>query len=177
MIDQLVRIISLKMKDKYPREMPEADVMQYALKFLITNIAPIFLIVLYGLVTNNIVNVLLTLGGFSLLRMFSGGYHINSAELCVVTSIIIIILISEFSYLFVDYILILNVLSLFLVLIYAPSNIRSQTRLPDKYDKLLKLISIMIILINIYISNIYLSVSMFVQSLLLIRSLKGGDKK
>ena len=177
MIDQLVSIISLKLKEKYPKELPEIDVMQYALKFLITNIAPIFLIVLYGLVSDNVVNVLFTLGGFSLLRMFSGGYHIKSAELCVFTSIIMIILISEFSFLFVDYILVINALSLFLVLIYAPSNIRSQTRLPDKYDILLKLISITIILINIYISNVYFSVSIFVQSLLLIRSLKGGDKK
>lgn len=174
MINKFALNVSIKLKSKYPSELPELDVLEYAIKFILTNIIPILIILSYGAITDNISNILLSLGSFSLLRMFSGGYHITSPELCITTSVALIILISEFSYLFEDYILFMNIVSFILVAIYSPSNIRSQTLLPEKYDTLFKLISCIIIIINIYINNAYISSALFAQSVLLIR-LKGGE--
>ncbi|MBT2759909.1 accessory gene regulator B family protein [Paenibacillus sp. ISL-20] len=177
LIDNFVLSISSKMKSKYPLELPERDVLEYALKFIITNVIPIITIILYGIVSDNLINILLSLGAFSLLRMFSGGYHIKSPELCIVTSIALIISLGQFGYLMADYIVLMNIISLILVIIYAPSNIRKQTLIPEKYDMILKLISCVIILINIYINNTYVSISILAQSILLIRPLKGGEKE
>ncbi|WP_374198262.1 accessory gene regulator B family protein [Paenibacillus lautus] len=165
------------MKRRYPSELPELDILEYSLKFITTNVVPILLIILYGMTIGNLTNVLLTLLSFSLLRMFSGGYHIRSPELCIATSVTLIISISEFGHLLKEYTTIMNLASLLLVLLYSPSNIRMQTLIPKKYDTLLKVSSCVIIIINIYINNIFICVALLAQSLLLIRPLKGGEKE
>ncbi|WP_431785845.1 accessory gene regulator B family protein [Paenibacillus lactis] len=177
MINKFVFNISSRMKRKYPTELPELDILEYSLKFIITNVLPIIVIILYGVVSENLVNVLISLGSFSLLRMFSGGYHIKIPELCILTSAALIISISEIGQKLTEHTMIMGIVSLLMVMVYAPSNIRMQTLIPEKYDILLKLASCGIIIINIYINDAIAITAVFAQSLLLIRPLKGGEKE
>ena len=112
MINKFVFNISSRMKRKYPTELPELDIVEYSLKFIITNVLPIIVIILYGVVSENLMNVLISLGSFSLLRMFSGGYHIKTPELCILTSVALIISISEIGHMLTDYKMIMGIVSL-----------------------------------------------------------------
>jgi accessory gene regulator B len=65
--------------------------------------------------------------------------------------------------------MIFTAVSLILILIYAPSGIERQSRIPRKYYPLLKLISFLLVASNLLIQADVLSVTFLIQALLLIK--------
>lgn len=175
MIDKYVNEAATRLVAKYPNELPPFGITRYGLKFIITNIFPIVLLLLVGLMLNNYNNVLISIISFSTLRMVSGGYHSDYPETCLIYSTIIILTISQFSSYLIGYELIMSGVALVLVAIYAPSNIENQTKILKRHFKYLKYISILIVLIGTLFNNPTVIASMLAQSLLLVR-LKGGEK-
>lgn len=176
----LINSLSLKtseaLKRKYGDVVPSIDIMRYSIKFLITNITPIILIIVISLFTDNLFNALIALIGFVSLRMLTGGYHIDSAELCVVFSTLIIILISHLTILEKWYFL-FQVTSLILVILFAPFNITNKTKIPIKHYSKLKYAAIILLLIStVVFPNIILSIAFLTQSLTLVH-LRGGGKR
>ncbi|QSF43469.1 accessory gene regulator B family protein [Paenibacillus tianjinensis] len=157
--------------------MPEKDVITYSLKFILTNLITFLLILLIGITTDNLYNILLSALSFSLLRVFSGGFHINNPDLCIASSLIIVYSISNISqFTASNYNLFFGLVSLILVIIFAPSRIEEHSIINKNKHYIFKIISIMIIIIGFLSKNEIIQFSFFIQSLTLIHlRLKGGE--
>lgn len=131
----LINNVSMKLsgtlKGKYGDAVPSIEIMRYSIKFLITNLTPILLILLIGFTTNNIINTLIAMIGFISLRLLSGGYHIASAELCIIFSTVLVVGISNMSFL-KDQWYLFQIASLILVALFAPFNIKKVPELKRK---------------------------------------------
>lgn len=176
MIDKIIMDFSKALKRKYPNELPEVETLNYVHKFIVSNIIPIIIILLIGIYTNRLEDISLSLFGFAILRGFSGGIHLKSFGACFFISTILIIGIPFLGNYIADYSVLFTVLASLIVGVYAPSNIRKQTLIPEKYFIYLKIISTLIVLSNLLIRSDILTAAFFVQALTLIR-LKGGEKK
>ncbi|WP_063562990.1 accessory gene regulator B family protein [Paenibacillus sp. O199] len=175
MIDNYVNNISRKLVDRFPTELPPYGITRYGIKFIVSNILPIMLLLLVGLMFNIYNNVLISILSFSALRLSSGGYHSEYPEICLIYSSILMLTIATFGNLFEGVEWIFSIAALILVTIFAPSNIENQTKILSKYFIYLKYIAILTVLVGALIRDPIISCSMFAQSLLLIR-LKGGDR-
>lgn len=178
MIDQITNKLSLHLKTKYPEELPSLAVTRYSVKFIISNLLPLIILLISAWLLNLVPEVITAYLGFSILRMFSGGYHIKSADLCVVASVSLIYLIVGLSnYLSNYYKLLIIIISIILALIYSPSNIKKQTKIKEEYFIYLKIATILIIVSNIFINSNILTIAFFMQSLSLIRKRVNSDKE
>lgn len=176
MIDSFATKVSTRLVEKFPDELPPLGITRYGIKFLISNVMPVIFLVIAGLLMNTLSDIVICYLAFSILRMVSGGYHAKNPEMCLVISTVLLISIAKFGHLLSDYLLIMNILSLILVIVFAPSNIENQTKILQKHFKYLKIISITIILIGFLLDNYSISSSLLIQSLLLAR-LRGGEVK
>ncbi|PYY28284.1 accessory gene regulator B family protein [Paenibacillus illinoisensis] len=175
-IDKAVSSLSHKLVERYPRELPSYAITRYGIKFLVSNIIPITLLLILGAILDILPIVSLSIASFSILRMVSGGYHAKYPEACLVISTVLIMGIAIYNEYLSPYMILCNVLSLVLVAIYAPSNIENQTKIKKKYFGHLKVISVLLVSTNFILQNTVIAASFLVQSILLIR-LKGGVKK
>ncbi|OZB98077.1 accessory gene regulator ArgB-like protein [Paenibacillus sp. XY044] len=171
MIDLFSDKLSSYLKNKYPEELPALSIVRYSIKFLISNVLPIIIIILSSILFQMTKEVVIGLLGFCILRMFSGGYHVKSAELCILTSVTVIYLIAIVGQQINSYMIVLDLISIILVGIYAPSNIKKQTRIKEENYRYLKLMSLIIVTSNIFIQSNILSVAFLIQSITLIRNL------
>lgn len=176
MIDKISLQLSVALKRKFPKGLPELETINYVHKFFFSNVVPITLILLIALLTNNLTSISLSLLGFALLRFFSGGIHLKNIVACATLSTIVIFIIPVLGDMIEGYVHYLTIVTVLIVAIYSPSNIRKQTRIPEKFFIHLKIISIMIVVSNLLIESSVLSVAYFVQAITLIR-LKGGEKR
>ncbi|MNH75614.1 putative regulator protein [compost metagenome] len=183
MIDSLCLNLATKLKEAFPNEMPSISKMKYSLKFLMANILPLLLILLSSAMLNYFYEAMFVVLGFCGLRVVSGGKHLENADVCVVVSTLFIAtvifvshLLSGSSYLS-ELLLSMNLISLLLVSIFAPSDISGFTKIKEENFKYLKIISLIIVIVAMLSKNIYLSFPIFLQSLSLVRiNLKGGEK-
>jgi accessory gene regulator B len=104
------------------------------------NLLPVVFLIILSITTGDAINYVKAMLGFALLRQISGGYHIEKAEICVVVSTLSIFLIANYSYLLIDYVNYINIISFLLVLIFSPSNIEEQTRVGKKYHFVFKIL-------------------------------------
>lgn len=175
-IDQFVDKLSHYLKDKYPNELPSYGIIRYAIKFIITNTIPILLIIILSLIFGDLQDSMIAILSFSLLRTFSGGFHFQTPEKCILFSTIMIISITKLGYYFEKYTFIMFVMSLLLTLKYAPSKITEQTKVKKENFKWFKIVSLFLVSIFYLINNPISNLAVLVQSTLLIRRLKGGEE-
>lgn len=64
----------------------DKNLFAYAVYSLLFGMIPIFIIMILGLIFNMLFEGLLLITPFMLIRKFSGGYHLKSASICIVTS-------------------------------------------------------------------------------------------
>ncbi|QWU13378.1 accessory gene regulator B [Paenibacillus sophorae] len=174
MIDKAALYIATGIKRRIPNHPASVNVLAFSLGFVINTLSIIILSLLISLFTKRTDEITVLLIAFALLRQVSGGFHLNSGVKCVLFTSTIFTLVSLFQLNEVG-ILILNIISMILILIYAPTDIEKQSRIKRKYYPLLKIISVILISTSFFISSSSLALAFFLQSLTLIR-LKGGDK-
>jgi accessory gene regulator B len=157
---------------------PSISVLKYSLIILVNTILIISLSLSIGILLGAFIETVIALISFSMLRQVSGGYHLKSSTLCATISTTMIVFIVGISkYLNQVDVIVLTTFSLILVLLYSPSNIEKQTRIPIKYHGYLKLISAAMVCINYIIVSEVIAVSFLIQTLLLIKFKKGGEHK
>lgn len=154
------------LKSKVPEHPASIAVLQYGLRFIINMFSIVLFSLIISLITGRVIETIIAMLGFAILRQFSGGIHLKSGELCIVVSVMLITLLS-FSNFNSTTTFFLNCISFFMISIFAPSNITQQTRIPTKYHGFLKYISLFIIVIGFIINNPVLSTAFLVQSLTL----------
>jgi Membrane protein putatively involved in post-translational modification of the autoinducing quorum-sensing peptide len=167
MIDALADKIAVKLKEANPEETASVEVMKFALIGLLHN-ALIFVTALtVGLVLGQFLDTLIAAICFMLLRLVSGGFHFKTPLSCLLFSSFVFVAIPLVP---IDdtWIMVVNGLTLLLVLIFAPSNIREHIRVSEKYFPVFKVISAVLVAASFLIGHPIVTLAFFVQSLTLI---------
>lgn len=103
-----------------------------------------------------------------LLRQFSGGIHLKSSNACNVVSALLILLAIyiPINYYFTGMFIV--VISIIIMLLYAPQGIQNVSRLDAKYYPILKMIAILMISTNFYFQSAFLALLFFLQAITII---------
>lgn len=168
MIHLMADRIAAGIKRTAPDHPASVAVLRYSIALLLNAVLIISLTLLLSALTGRTYEVLIILVSFALLRQVSGGIHLNSGMKCVLSTTVLFTVLSLIE-LSSTYVLVLNGIAAALCLIYAPSRIQQQTRIPVKYYPLLKLLSVLIVCSNFLIMSPVLSLSFIAQSMLLIK--------
>ncbi|GGD64396.1 accessory gene regulator B family protein [Paenibacillus nasutitermitis] len=169
MINALSHKLAVGIKSKVPDHPASIAVLQYSLSMVLNTVFILGLSFLISLFTGRSLETLVALAGFAALRQISGGYHLKSGIMCILVSTagITAITFADFGSLVT---LILNAGALLLALVFAPSRIDRQTRIPKEYFGYLKLGSMALIVISGFVGYSVLAAAFFVQALTLIRT-------
>lgn len=167
MIDRIADRLAWKIKSMNEEETASVELLSYFFAFVITNLSVVIISLSFSMLWNTLTETILAMTGFAILRAVSGGYHIQSADLCVVLSTAMMISIPLIP-LSLNLTITLTFLSLLLVAVYAPANIKKQTNIPESFHKYLKFISIVITASNFWFMSSVLALAFFIQSMLLI---------
>lgn len=167
LIEAIANRIAIKLKEANPEETASIEVMKYALFGILHNTVTLATAFLVGLVLDQFFDTFIAAVSFMLLRLVSGGYHFKTPLSCLIFSASIFVIIpliptSEIS------LFLLNILSLLLVILLAPSNIREHIRIPEKYFPLFKVISIVLVISSFFVNSPIITLAFFMQALTLI---------
>ncbi|MBB6672149.1 accessory gene regulator B family protein [Cohnella nanjingensis] len=179
MIENLSEKLAVSLKNAVPDYPGSVARLKFGIHIILNTILTIAVAVILGIVIHDLASVMVILFSFALLRAFSGGIHVKIALLCILVSAVAAALLAMTKELAMpgEVFTALNVISMLLVLVYAPSRIAGQTRIPRRFYPLLKVISLLIVGSNFLLHSDLLAVTWFVQSLTLIRRLKGGESR
>ncbi|MCQ6559539.1 accessory gene regulator B family protein [Paenibacillus mendelii] len=173
MIDSLSERISLRIYELNDKKNVSQAVMKYALVSVFTNTITFVLSLVIGILADAFVETIIAMALIALLRTLSGGYHLQSAVLCIVVSTAVITVI-PFIPINTTMVLVLTLIAAILNIIYAPSRLRGVTRLTEKALQVRKWLAVAIILSNLVISSDIVSLACFVQAITLISKSRGG---
>ncbi|MBB3069318.1 accessory gene regulator B [Paenibacillus baekrokdamisoli] len=164
--------IAAGLKKRVPDHPSSIEELQFSLEALFNTFGTLFLALTLSLLTGHTHETIFALLSFAILRAVSGGIHLKYSWTCCLASSIVanIVSFSSVSHLAT---VCMTIISIILALIYAPSRIEQQTRIPERYFPLLKFISVIFICSNFYFESSIMAVSVLIQCVLLIR--KGGD--
>lgn len=179
---KLIENLSLKLataiKNANPNNIKTSiEVMQFALISLIGHLITFSISLSISALLGTLFESIAVIIAFMTLRWFSGGFHFRSPELCAIVGIVGVIIIpfinvsSEIS-------LVMMIISMILILIFAPNG-ENYSRIFDiKHKPLLKTVSLILVSSNFLWSKDYLTISFFLQSISFIPLLlKGGETK
>lgn len=168
MIEYLAERTAQHIKQMVPSHPSSIVVLQYALSIVINMIFIVLMTAFFSTLLGTFWNAIIILTTFALLRQFTGGYHLPTGIGCIFFSSFLFVTLSLVT-LPTIYCIIFTCLSIILILIYAPSNIEKQSRIPMKYYPLLKVAGCLLVLINVWMLSIPFALAAFVQSVSLIR--------
>jgi accessory gene regulator B len=176
MVEKLACRLALWLKSEVPDHPYSEARLQFGFHLFLNTIFTLLAATILGLLFGNLRETMQVLFAFGLLRMISGGYHLKSASVCIVASAGVAALLP-----FVDltkfYINILNMTNIVLTMIFSPSRIEEQTRIPPKYFPALKITSTALVASNFLFQSQLLAITWFIQVLSLIRlKRKGGEQ-
>ncbi|REK67497.1 MAG: post-translational modification of quorum-sensing peptide protein [Cohnella sp.] len=175
MIESISKKLAHSLKAAIPDHPYSEAKLTFGIHLLLNTVLTIGSAVVLGALSGRLADTMISLFAFALLRAVSGGYHFKSALICVIVSsataaALPFIPLSDAA------IIGINILNILLILIYAPSRIDGQTRIPKRHYPKLKIISLVIASTNFLFASPLLALTWLVQSISLIR-LKGGESK
>lgn len=167
MIEKLALRIAHYIKKIEPEKTASIDVMKFSLEALLNVFFTLLFILVIGTISGKTLETFLGFVSFAFLRFFSGGIHLRNAVQC---SIVSTILISIAPHIPLSHSgeRIITILSLALILVFAPSNIEGYARIPKKYFPILKLISFIIVLSGLFIDFPTFTIICFIQAIAIV---------
>lgn len=167
MIDQISLKMAVAVKNRAPEHPASLAVLKHALAVSINTLSIIILSVIGGVLTGHTKEVIIIMASFALLRMISGGFHLKTGDMCVVVTTSLFV---GLSYVNVNHLLtsIITIISILIALLFAPSGIENQSRIPKKYYPHLKVASVILISLNLIVGSAVIAACFLVQSLTLI---------
>lgn len=172
-IEGLSERIAERIKRRVPDHPSSVPVLKHALAILFNVMFIVVFTLLISIFSGNVREAVIALTGFAILRQFSGGYHLKTGAGCIAFTTALFTLVT-----FVDMgiaaVLVMNALSLLLVMLFAPSRIERQSRIPSKHYSKLRLISCFIVMFNFVLQSPTLAVIFLIQAISLLRW-KGGQ--
>lgn len=143
-------------------------VLKYGLIIVINTIFVVSLSLTLGGLTGKLLETAIGMGCFLILRALSGGYHLNTSAACILLSTFISVTIPHIS-LNETSIIIISLISISLFIIYSPSNLQRQSRIPSRYYPLLKVSSTALAIGGLLLGIEVITLSILIQALSLIR--------
>lgn len=175
----MIETMAVKVATHIKRVVPEHPASLPRLIFSLSIIINLLLIVLLTLVisiaTGNTSSACVAMLSFAILRQATGGKHLKSGMACVLASTLLLTGLSYVS--FGDgWIVALTLISVTLIIIFAPSGIKEQSRIPKRHYGKLKWGSATVVLLSMFFMSPTLTAACFAQCLTLISFSKGGEK-
>lgn len=173
-LEELSRLIAVKIKKLDPEGPGSLEVLTYGIGLKLNLYTGILLTVLLGALISDVLHSLLALAAFMALRKFSGGFHLPITICTLVTglgaALIPLIRLNQ------GQVIILTLLSVLLVLLFAPNNYEDINQV--EFNTWSKWISAAIALSNLFIQSSVVASAFILQCLLLlpIYPRKGGDQ-
>jgi accessory gene regulator B len=167
MINTISRKLATNIKNVVPDHPRSVDVLAFSISFILNTVLVIVFALLISVFTDRVSETAIALISYAVLRLLSGGAHLNSGVLCVLSSTAVITAIS-FAQWNNSILLGCNIVSLLLCLIYAPSKLEG-TRIPVRYYPFLKLLSLLVVASNFFIGSAVIATAFAIQSISLIR--------
>jgi len=169
--------IARHIKSVVPDHPVPEDSMRHSL-IAIINFATVVVLTLLGtLVTGKMDQAVMLLKCFALLRMVSGGLHLESSIKCAIVTAGTATALSMIS-INHSWTTGLTIISMFIVLNYAPSGIENQTRIPERFYPALTVIAFLIVASNLWFGSSMAAIAFFIQALTLVANeqfSKGGE--
>ncbi|WP_281885962.1 accessory gene regulator B family protein [Paenibacillus sp. YYML68] len=151
---------------KHNSDAASETVLFYALSLLINSAVSVLIVMTISTITGKIADALLVILAYTILRIVSGGLHLRTSLACCLTSATIFLTAAHAAYEFAVIGVLLNTVAFILVLIYAPSDIKSVSRIDPKYYPMLKCVSALIVASNFYFQLPVLTTAFLIQALL-----------
>ncbi|MED1789039.1 accessory gene regulator B family protein [Brevibacillus laterosporus] len=170
MVEKFTLALAHKIKKAAPDETASEEVLAYSLSIQLNGIAIIVSSLIIGLITGKGCDTLIALVSFSLLRLFSGGWHAKTMTMCYWVSTIIFSLIPHLP-IGRSFLLYFSIISFLLVAIYAPRS-KEENNIPRSALPYLKVISVIVVCIGLSLDNTVIILALFVQALTLIPALE-----
>lgn len=166
-METLAYKIANSIKKLNPEETHSIEIMQYSLAIILNTLLIFMTSALLGWVTGKLEETIIVFFSLSLLRMLSGGVHFRTARACNIFSIMVCTLIPHFSSYTIDFIWLTNCLSLVIIILFAP-NPDPNSQIPLRLYPVLKVLSILIVTTNFFITSSVIGLVFLVQSLTII---------
>lgn len=166
MIERLSLSWAQWIKENDPQGPVSYDVVLFALKVIINLFFAVVPCLIIGYAAGQFTETLIAVFSFVVLRFFSGGFHFKSLDLCAVVTVILLSSVPFLAGLGINT-TILNVCSLVIVIILAPTNLKN-TRWTETAKPVFKLIAIICVLSNFILNSPIVAMSFIIQSALLI---------
>ncbi|WP_342574520.1 accessory gene regulator B family protein [Paenibacillus sp. FSL M8-0142] len=174
LLEETAKRIAERIKRQVPDHKSTLPVLAHAVAIVLNVVLIVSLTMLIAWFTGNTGKAALSLIGFAVLRQFSGGMHLKSGAACIAVTTGLFTLVS-----FLEpgllYIQLLNLASLLLVIRFAPSRIKDQSRISSVHYPKLRLISCLIVAVNIVIQSPTLAIVFFIQAVSLVQWRGGGS--
>lgn len=175
MVERLAFRLAHWLKSEVPDHPYSEARLQFGFHLFLNTVFTLLVATILGLLFGNYRETMQVLFAFGLLRSISGGYHFQSAAVCIVVSAGVAALL-PFIELTNFYINTFNIVNMVLTIIFSPSRIEEQTRIPSKYFPVLKIGSTILVASNFLFQSQLLAITWFIQVLSLIRfEKKGGE--
>jgi accessory gene regulator B len=163
-IEKLSARTARAIKQTVPHHPTSEAVLKYALEGIYNATFIVSFTLLISIITGKTAEVAIILVSFALLRQLSGGKHLKSGLTCVVFTTVLFTLLSFVS-LALQTAQMMNIASVLLVAMFAPSQIEKQSRIPKKYYPVLKLAAAAMICTNfLYYLQYWRSASLYSHS-------------
>lgn len=168
MIEKLAGKLAKNLHHYAEEPLISISVLKYGLTIVINTIFVVSLSLTLGGLTGKLLETAIGIGCFLILRACSGGHHLNTSTACILLSTLISVTIPHVSLHEISIIMI-SLISIALFMIYSPSNLQRQSRIPSRYYPLLKVISTALAVGGLLLGMEVITVSIFIQALSLIR--------
>lgn len=165
MLDALSRSIAEKIKEADPDGPVSVEVMEYSLAKRLNYIVTFLLTIIFGALSGGIVEPLISLYSFLIIRKASGGVHLKSLTACAIVSALIFCIIPHIEVGHVET-LVITGLSAVIYAIYSPNNTEELN--PSRLTPYLKLLSVIICLSNFYFQMQIVALTFAIQALLIL---------
>ncbi|TKH43419.1 accessory regulator AgrB [Paenibacillus terrae] len=167
MIEPLALRMAQHIKSVVPDHPASVPVLKHALAVLLNMAFITGLTLVISVFTGHTREVVTIMAAFAFLRQMTGGIHLKSGMGCVAVSTL---LFTGLSFITLDdkWNMIATIISMLLILIFAPSGIERQTRIPKRYFPLLKVAALITVGLNLWFAYPFVAISFFAQTLLLI---------
>jgi len=168
-IDRSALYLAKAIRRNNPNAASEA-VLNFSLVIVINTISTILLVILFCSITGHLLEGIIAMASFAILRNFSGGIHLKSSIYCTIISAGSLILFAHItlSYFYIGFSM--DIVTIILLLLYAPDGFENRSRLNPKYYPLLKVASILVVAANFYIQSSVISFSLLTQALTTTRA-------
>ncbi|APB77357.1 accessory gene regulator ArgB-like protein [Paenibacillus polymyxa] len=167
MIEIMALRLATHIKSIVPNHPASTQVLKFVLSAIINTIFVIVITIGLSLLTGRTKEVVIIMAVFAVLRQMTGGVHLKTGMGCVVVSTMIFTGIS-FVTLGYNWTIGATLVSMLLVLVFAPAGIERQTRIPPRYFPLLRSGAFILVSLNLWFANPIVAISCLAQSLSLI---------